>query len=157
MISSTKTSHDRLSSGIQSAGPGEAVRFLLADVLNAHHPELADQVLAAGVVDHQRIVLTEDPGPGAAAQGLSMLLDAFPDLRCQVDQLFTDGDTAIARFTLQGTNTGTYRYLPEPTGRSATWTAIGIFTVDDGKIVEIWGSADRMGLLTQLGLLPDLG
>ncbi len=139
------------------ASVAEPVRFLLEDVLNAQRPELADQVLATDVVDHQKIVLTEEPGPGSASQGLSMFLGAFPDLSCEVHQLFTDGDTVIARFSLQGTNTGAYRYLPAPTGRSASWTAIGIFRVSGGKIVEIWGCADRMGLLTQLGLLPDLG
>ena len=55
------------------------------------------------------------------------------------------------------TNTGDYRYLPAPTGRRAVWEGIGIFRVADGKITEIWGTADRMEMLTQLGLLPDIG
>jgi predicted ester cyclase len=102
-------------------------------------------------------VLTEPEGPGAAEEGLRMLFTAFPDLYADVRQVVDDGDCVAVRFELSGTNTGDYRYLPAPTGRRAVWEAIGIFRIADGKIAEIWGTADRLGMLTQLGLLPDLG
>jgi predicted ester cyclase len=37
------------------------------------------------------------------------------------------------------------------------WEAAAVFRVGDGKIAEIRGVADRMSMLTQLGILPDLG
>jgi predicted ester cyclase len=81
----------------------------------------------------------------------------FPDLHAEVRQMVDDGDCVAVRFELYGTNTGDYRYLPAPTGRRAVWEGIGIFRVVDGKIAEIWGTADRLGMLTQLDLLPDIG
>jgi predicted ester cyclase len=86
-----------------------------------------------------------------------MLFTAFPDLCADVRQVVDGGDCVAVRFDLSGTNTGDYRYLPAPSGRRAVWEAIGIFRVVDGTIAEIWGTADRLGMLTQLGLLPDIG
>jgi len=32
-----------------------------------------------------------------------------------------------------------------------------LFRMEDDKIAELWGTSDRMGMLTQLGILPDIG
>jgi predicted ester cyclase len=32
-----------------------------------------------------------------------------------------------------------------------------LLRIEDGKIAELWGISDRMGMLTQLGILPDIG
>jgi predicted ester cyclase len=127
------------------------------EVINAHRADRAPELLSETVVDHNKIVLTEPEGAGAAEEGLHMLFTAFPDLCADVRQVVDDGECVAVRFELSGTNTGDYRYLPAPTGRRAVWEAIGIFRVTDGKIAEIWGTADRLGMLTQLGLLPDIG
>jgi predicted ester cyclase len=135
----------------------ELVSTFFDDVINAHRADRAPELLSETVVDHNKIVLTEPEGPGNAEEGLRMLFTAFPDLHADVRQVVDGGDHVVARFELSGTNTGDYRYLPAPTGQRAVWEAIGIFRVADGKITEIWGSADRLGMFTQLGLLPDLG
>jgi predicted ester cyclase len=135
----------------------ELVGTFFDEVINAHNADRAPELLSDMVVDHNKIVLTEPEGPGAAEEGLRMLFTAFPDLYADVRQVVDDGDCVAVRFELSGTNTGDYRYLPAPTGRLAVWEAIGIFRIADGKIAEIWGTADRLGMLTQLGLLPDLG
>jgi predicted ester cyclase len=135
----------------------ELVGTFFDEVINAHNADRAPELLTETVVDHNKIVLTEPEGPGAAEDGLRMLFTAFPDLYADVRQVVDDGDCVAVRFELSGTNTGDYRYLPAPTGRRAVWEAIGIFRIADGKIAEIWGTADRLGMLTQLGLLPDIG
>ena len=135
----------------------QLVGTFFGNVINAHRPDRATELLSDTVVDHNKIVLTEPGGPGAAEEGLRMLFTAFPDLHADVRQMVDDGECVAVRFELSGTNSGDYRYLPAPTGRRAVWEAIGIFRVAEGKITEIWGTADRMGMLTQLGLLPDIG
>jgi ketosteroid isomerase-like protein len=56
-----------------------------------------------------------------------------------------------------GTNTGDYRGLPAPTRQPFQSDAIAILRIADGKVAEIRGTADRLGMLTQLGILPDIG
>jgi len=41
-----------------------------------------------------------------------------------------------------------------PSGKKATWEAIHITRVKDGKIVEHWAVQDQLGMLQQLGFIP---
>jgi predicted ester cyclase len=78
---------------------------------------------------------------------------AFPDLRVEVDLLVAEGDLVTARWTARGTNTGTGNGIPA-TGRKVTVSGTAIFRLEHGAIAEEWTSADSLGLMRQLGLLP---
>ena len=140
-----------------TAAPTEIVERLIEKVFNRGDLAALPALVAADVVDHHAIIFAQPEGTGGVAAGVAAFLRAFPDFRCRVDELLTIGDRVIARLTLAGTNTGDYRGLPAPTGKCARWEAIAIFRIADGTIAEVWGSADRLGLLTQLGILPGLG
>lgn len=86
-----------------------------------------------------------------------MFLDAFPDFHAEVEDLVAEADTVVARLQLAGTNTGDYRGLPEPSERRAEWEAVAMFRLAEGRIVEIRGVADRLGMLTQLGIVREIG
>ena len=86
-----------------------------------------------------------------------MLLQGFPDLHLTTQELLAEGDQVVARFTMSGTNTGDYRGLPAPTQQRFQSEAITIMRLADGRVAEIRGTADRLGMLTQLGILPDIG
>ena len=51
-----------------------------------------------------------------------------------------------ARFTACGTHKGSFMNLP-PTGKPITMTGIEIFRIEDGKIAELWGEANLLGLM----------
>ena len=36
-------------------------------------------------------------------------------------------------------------------------TGIEIFRIENGRIAELWGEANLLGLMQQLGILPPLG
>ncbi|MEV4254016.1 ester cyclase [Spirillospora sp. NPDC049652] len=114
---------------------------------------LADlrQVMAADVVDHNKIIHGEPDEPGAAFDAIAMQLEAFGDYHCRVDQLVASGDTVVARCTQSGTHTGTHPRMPVPTGRAFENEMILVFTLRDGMISEIRGVSDRLGLFAQLG------
>ena len=58
---------------------------------------------------------------------------------------------------MAGTNAGSYPRVPEPTGRHTEWESMVLFRMEGGRIAELWGTSDRMGMLTQLGILLDIG
>ena len=58
---------------------------------------------------------------------------------------------------MSGTDTGDYRGLPAPTQQHFEGGAITILRIADGTVAEIRGTADRLGMLTQLGILPGIG
>ncbi|HWJ53619.1 MAG TPA: ester cyclase, partial [Propionibacteriaceae bacterium] len=96
-------------------------------------------------------------GPGGVEEGVRMLLSGFPDLQLTTPELLAEGDRVVARFTMSDTNTGDYRGLPAPTGQHFESEAIAILRIADGRVAELRSTADRLGMLTQLGILPDLG
>lgn len=39
-------------------------------------------------------------------------------------------------------------------GKTARWTGMGFYHLENGKIVAHWANVDQLSLLQQLGLLP---
>ena len=68
------------------------VRRFFEEVLDRKRPELVGEFLADGVVDHNKVVFTEPDAPGGMAEGVRMLLVAFPDLRATVKRQVAEGD-----------------------------------------------------------------
>lgn len=79
--------------------------------------------------------------------------DAFPDLKITVDKQVAEGDLVAVRWTARGTNTGAGNGIPA-TGRAVQTMGTTLFRVADGRIAEEWTCADSLGLMKQLGMLP---
>jgi predicted ester cyclase len=109
------------------------------------------QFMAAGVVDHNKIIHGEADEPGAAFDGLRRQSEALAPLTVQVDELIGEGDRVVARVTQRGVHSGAHPRMPEPTGKAFEIEAIWIFTLVGGKITEIRAVSDRLGLFVQLG------
>jgi predicted ester cyclase len=133
-----------------------AKRFF-EEVFNNKKVELVDELVASDVIDHNKIIFTQPEGPGSVGEGVRMLLVAFPDLYATVERLVGEEDYVMTQVRMSGTNTGPYPRVPEPTGRHTEWESMVLFRIEAGKIAELWGTSDRMGMLTQLGILPDIG
>ena len=132
------------------------VRHLFEVINNGELDQLRDLV-DANVVDHNAVIFMQPEGPGAVEDGIRLLRQGFPDLRINIEELVAEGDRVVARLTMSGTNTGEYRGLPAPTQQHFRSEAIAILRIADAKVTEIRGTADRLGMLTQLGILPDIG
>ena len=135
----------------------KAVVRRLFDAINGGRLDELAQVVAPDVVDHNAVIFMQPEGSGGVEEGIRMLLQGFPDLRLTTQELLAEGDQVVARFTMSGTNTGDYRGLPAPTQQHFESEAIAILRVADGRVAELRGTADRLGMLTQLGILPDIG
>jgi predicted ester cyclase len=98
-------------------------------------------------------------GPGLreeVAEHYQQLLRGFPDLQVRIeDELVAEGDLVVARLALTGTHTGPFAGR-EASGRVARWSSIRIYRIDGGKVIQTWAMQDRLGLLQQLGALPEL-
>ena len=140
-----------------SLDENKAVVQRLLDAINDGNLDELPQVVAADVVDHNAVIFMQPEGPGAVQEGIRMLLQGFPDLHLATQELIAEGDRVVARFLMSGTNTGDYRGLPAPTQQPFQSEAIAILRIADGKVAEVRGTADRLGMLTQLGILPDIG
>ena len=91
-----------------------------------------------------------------AATTSQMLRTAFPDFHIAVERLVAEGDTVVAQMRWTGTHRGPFLHFPV-TGKPFDITAIRVYRIVDGKIVESMAVQDRLGMLQQLGLIPTPG
>jgi steroid delta-isomerase-like uncharacterized protein len=80
--------------------------------------------------------------------------EAFPDLQVTVDAIVAEGDMVAVAWTAEGTQEGEFYGIPA-SGRTAQWEGQEMLRFACGKIVEIWVSADALGLYMQLGAITE--
>jgi steroid delta-isomerase-like uncharacterized protein len=133
--------------------PKQIVVRLYEEGVNQNRLDVVSELVSTDLVDHNPVILDAPSGPDAIRGGIAMLHDSFPDLEVHVEDLIAEGDRVVARLRLSGTNIGAYR-RGGATGKRAQWRAIDVWRVQDGRILEHWGIADRFEMLQQLGLIP---
>jgi steroid delta-isomerase-like uncharacterized protein len=83
----------------------------------------------------------------------SMLLHVFTDYKTTLEDSIAEGDRVVARSTISGTQKAEFMGIPA-TGKKIKFSAIAIYRVADGKIVEMWSLLDTIGIMQQLGIGP---
>jgi steroid delta-isomerase-like uncharacterized protein len=126
------------------------VHRLFAEFFNEGNPATADQLVSPNFV-----------GPtGKGSEGfkatIAPLRQGFPDLHFTVEDTIADGSRVVVRWTSKGTHRGSFAGVA-PTGREVFNAGIGIYRVENEKIVETWSQVDRLGVLQQIGALPPAG
>jgi len=124
---------------------------------------LKDNVDAMDEIFASDIVLTMFPFPDikgleAVKQGVRVQLQAFSDIRWDAEEWVGEDNTIVFRYTLYCKHTGVSLNLPvPPTGKALVLKSCDVFHIKDGKIVEMLGYRDYLGMIQQLGLMPSPG
>ena len=113
-----------------------------------------DEIFSPDAKDHD----TQNPnaatlGPDAARLTAEMYRAAFSDSRFEIEQQLEEGDYVITRWTAHGTNDGEMMGMPA-TGKTVSVGGITIDRFENGKIVEGWTNWDTLGMMQQLGVVP---
>ena len=131
----------------------ELVRLLLEEDISRGDEAVAERIIHPEFVDH-----TNPPGMQHGLSGhkaiVRLFRAAFPDQWWQIEELVAEGDKVVARTTMRGTHRGDFFGIPA-TGRAIALAGVHVVRVADGKIAEHWGCNDDLGLLRQLGALPE--
>jgi predicted ester cyclase len=86
-----------------------------------------------------------------------MLRTAFPDLRFTIEELVAEGDIVAGRLTMTGTHEGPLMGMPPPTGLAVRQDHMHFVRYRDGRAIEHWGVRDDLGMMQQLGVIPEPG
>ena len=121
-----------------SGGDLAAANDLLADDFALHTP------------------LPSAPGIQGMDDVITACRAAFEHLNVTVEDMVAEGDRVAARFTARGVHRGVFMGLPA-TGKPITMTGMEIFRIENGKIAELWGEANLLGLMQQLGIIHPFG
>jgi steroid delta-isomerase-like uncharacterized protein len=127
-------------------------RRLIENVWNKGNLSVVDDVVASDYVGHQ--ARSDTRGPDGFKQYFAMLRGAFPDIHFTIEDQIAEGDRVTTRWTARATHQGTFQGIP-PTGNSGVVTGITINRFSNGKAVEGWTNLDELGLLQQLGVIPE--
>lgn len=131
----------------------ETVRLLFEEDISRGNEEVSARIIHPTFFDH-----TNPPGMQHGLEGhlaiVRLFRQAFPDQWWQIDDLVAEGNKVVARTTMTATHTGDFFGI-RPTGYAVTLAGVHILRLDEGRIAEHWGSNDDLGLLRQLGVIPD--
>jgi predicted ester cyclase len=89
-------------------------------------------------------------GPDGVRSWVRAFRTAFPDISDMVQEQVAEGDVVVTRVECIGTQLGPFRGLA-PSGKKATFTAIGIDRFRGEKVIERSAHFDIADLMRQLG------
>ncbi|MFJ8084869.1 ester cyclase [Streptomyces sp. NPDC096205] len=114
-----------------------------------------DDLIAEHYHDHDPANEQDTLGRDNIRREMDMWRGAF-DFAFTVEDLIAEGDRVCARWFWKGTHKGDFLGIAA-TGRECSMSGTTVFRCGgDGKIVEGWWEYDRLGLMTQLGVLDQL-
>ena len=127
----------------------------LYEVLNRHNPDLLDEFMASDYVDAPNTPF-ELRGLESVKQYYADVYRGFPDFHVAIEDIITEGDKVWVLGKLTGIHTGEWEFFGmtfAPTDKKLTWTAVNIFRIVDGKIVERKSVRDALDFLKQIGVI----
>ena len=128
----------------------DVARQLYALINEGRVDQLAD-LISPDYIEHDPL-----PGQGSGREGVldrfSMITTALAP-HFTIEDLVAEGDRIVVRWTNAGTHVGEFAGIPA-TGRAFTIAGIDIYRVADERLCEHWHVIDQLGMLGQLGILP---
>ncbi len=111
-----------------------------------------EELLDPNFVDHDALP-GQPPGREGHAQILAAFRSAFPDLNVTTEDIVSEGDKVVSRWTARGTHQGELLGIA-PTGNGVTIKGIDVLRVAEGRIVERWAQFNDLEMMQQLGVVP---
>jgi steroid delta-isomerase-like uncharacterized protein len=138
-----------------SEGNKKAVRRVFEEVWNKKNFPVADELYAANYTHHDPSTPDAGRGPESEKKRVTLYHNAFPDLRLTPEDIIAEGEMVTARWTCRGTHKGDLGGIA-PTGKPIAISGVSICRFENGKIVEGWINWDALGMMQQLGIVPQL-
>jgi predicted ester cyclase len=131
---------------------------------------LCHEQLNNGNLEQALNIFAEDAsnhGMKVGREGYKMVLEdiyrTFPNWKFEIEDIAEHGNSVIVRTKITATHLGKGEFPVnggmligvEPTGKSFEVQHIHWYKLRDGKIVEHFANRDDIGMMQQLGLLPE--
>ncbi len=131
------------------------VRRLFTELWNNGNLSVADEVFAPNYAHYDPSTPDFGRGPDSEKKRAALYRTAFPDLHLTIEDVIAEGETVMTRWSCRGTHKGDLNGIA-PTGKHITITGLTVARVSNGKIVEGYVNWDALGLMQQLGVVPQL-
>jgi ketosteroid isomerase-like protein len=131
-----------------------AVRRLFDELWNKGNLLVADEIIAPTYLHHDDSTPDLGKGPESEKKRVNLYRTALHDFRLTIEDLLADGETVVARWSCRGVHKGELNGIA-PTGKQFAITGVTIARFANGKIVEGFVNWDALGLMRQLGVVPE--
>ena len=84
---------------------------------------------------------------------INMMRSGISGFELGIQFMLADGDKVATHWTIKGTHSGELMGVPA-TGKPIDFYGVSVVRIEDGKVAEIWGASDGLGLMQQLGAFP---
>lgn len=128
------------------------VRRMIDQVYNNRRLDLIEEFFTVDIVQHV-VGYPLFTGLEALRQNVAMGLTGFPDFRLSIEDEIAAGDKVAARWTMTGTQKGEVFGIPA-TGKQITHSGMTFYRLSNARIAELWFLADNLGMMQQLGVIP---
>jgi predicted ester cyclase len=132
----------------------QTVRRAVEEIWNGAKYENLDEFILSDFVVHTPSPDLKIYGLEGTRQFFTELRNAFPDLYFTITDQVAEGDKVVTYYVAEGTHKGPFKGIA-PTGKRIRITAIDIDRLANGKVAECWSNMDELGLLQQLGAVPE--
>jgi predicted ester cyclase len=126
------------------------------DLFNAGNLEVADEIIAHDHVNHDPTLPDIPTGPEGQKQIVNLYRSAITNAHISVEDQLAEGDRVVTRWTGSGTHQGELMGVA-PTGNQVRVTGITINRLSGAKIAESWTNYDALGMMQQIGAIPEPG
>ncbi len=138
-----------------SEGNKFVIRRSFEELWNKGNLSVADELFTPNYSHQDPSTPDVGRGPESEKKRATLYRTAFPDLRLTIEDIIAEGETVMARWSCRGTHKGDLSGIA-PTGKQVTISGVSIARFTGGKMVEGWVNWDALGLMQQLGVVPEL-
>jgi steroid delta-isomerase-like uncharacterized protein len=138
-----------------SEGNKFVIRRSFEELWNKGNLSVADELFTPNYAHHDPSTPDVGRGPESEKKRATLYRTAFPDLRLTIEDIIAEGETVMARWSCRGTHKGDLSGIA-PTGKQVTISGVSIARFTGGKMAEGWVNWDALGLMQQLGVVPEL-
>jgi steroid delta-isomerase-like uncharacterized protein len=132
------------------------VRRLFEEVWNKGNMSVTDELFSSNYNHHDSSSPDLGRGPESEKKRATLYRNAFPDIHLTIEEIIAEGETVVARWSCRGTHKGDLNGIA-PTGKQFNITGVSIARFTNGKMFEGYINWDALGLMQQLGVVPELG
>jgi steroid delta-isomerase-like uncharacterized protein len=131
------------------------VRRVFDELWNRGNLPVADEFFASTYTHHDPSTPDAGRGPESEKKRVTLYRTALHDLRLTIEDIIAEGEMVMARWSCRATHKGDLNGIA-PTGKQIAISGISMVRFASGKMVEGWITWDALGLMQQLGVVPDV-
>ena len=125
-------------------------RRVYEEIWNKGNLDVVDEIFNDNYIYH---FLPQHKGPEGYKTMYHGLAGAFSGFHCEIEDMIAESDKVMVRTTITGKHTREFMGVA-PTDKQISVTEIAVIRLEDGKIVEEWGSPDLFSMMQQIGAIP---